>query len=462
MSFRSRTLLALAAGIATTTIASAADETSGAELLKRIQDLDQQVRILGRKAEITEEAAAEKAKTAVTAKADASGFSIGNSDKNNPYSAKLGLLVQADGRFWINDTAAQQSNTFLLRRAQPTIDVQLGKFLRARVQGSFNATTAGSPAFELLESWAEFKPSEKLAITGGRFKVLGQEYIQGSGNLAFPERGLPTNLTPSYEVGFNASGKLGETFQWLVGVGNGSPDLTTRTADNDDDKDGFLRVGWAPFKTGDSDLLKGLNLSFGTTYGYEANGLTAGYRSPGQVTVFAYDATAAASGTRTRYAPALEWAASGASLLAEYTVSQQDAQRGGQEQSLSHSAWQLVGTWLLSDDVKGPGGSVVPKRAFDPETGAWGAFEVVGRVGELRIDDATFEGTAAQRLANPTTQIAKAQSVGLGVNWYVSRNLKWQLAGDYTRFDGGGGGTSANPNDRESERVIIGRLQASF
>lgn len=468
MSLRSRTLLAIVAGFTTTAISAA--EPGDASLLKRIDDLDQQIRILARKAEIAEEAAAEKAKTAITAKADAGGFSIVNSDKNNPFSAKLGLLLQVDGRFWLNDGDSgqnvQQSNTFLLRRAQPTIDVQVGKFLRGRVQGSFNATTAGSPAFELLEAWAEFKPSEKLAITGGRFKVLGQEYIQGSGNLAFPERGLPTNLTPSYEVGFQASGKLGETFQWWAGAGNGSPDLTTRTADNDDDKDGFVRVGWAPFKAGDNDLLKGLNLTFASTYGYEANGLTAGYRSPGQVTVFTYNAAPVnASGTRSRYAPALEWTSGGASLLAEYTVSRQDVQRGtngATEQSLSHSAWQVVGTWLLTDDVKAANGSVAPKRAFDPDAGTWGAFEVVARIGELRIDEDAFALVAGQRLANPTASVAKARSAGLGANWYVNRNLKWQLAADYTRFTGGAGTSQAAPQDRESEKVVVGRLQLAF
>ena len=38
-----------------------------------------------RKAEIADKAAAEKGKIAVSAKAGPEGFSIGNSDKNNPF-----------------------------------------------------------------------------------------------------------------------------------------------------------------------------------------------------------------------------------------------------------------------------------------------------------------------------------------------------------------------------------------
>jgi phosphate-selective porin OprO/OprP len=70
--------------------------------------------------------------------------------------------------------------------------------------------------------------------------------------------------------------------------------------------------------------------------------------------------------------------------------------------------------------------------------------------------------SAGQRLANPTTSVAKATSAGIGANWYVNRNLKWQLAGDYTRFTGGAGSNQAAPSDRESEKVVVGRLQLSF
>lgn len=458
MSFRSRTLLALAAGIATTTFAHAADETGDSALRQRIDALDQQIKILARKAEIADEAAAEKAKTAVSAKADAGGFSIGNSDKNNPFSIKFGVLIQADARVWLDDRfnttpgfpanrQPQQSNTFLLRRAQPTIDAQLGKFLRARVQSSFGS----SGTLDLLESWAEFKPVDAFAITGGRFKTIGLEYINSSAGLAFPERGLPTNLVPAYDVGAFLSGKVGEAATWAIGLVNGSPDGATRITDNDDDKDGFVRIGFTPFKAGGDDLLKGLNVVLAATRGYETGANSAGnqsltgqYRSPGQAAVFGYEATAFATGDRQRLAPAIEWYVGGAGLLAEYTVSSQEITRGAEERNISNAAWQVVGSWLLSDDVKSSSG-VNPKQPFDPSAGTWGAFELVGRIGELRIDGAVFEGAAGTRLADPTSQAAKAQSAGIGVNWWVNRNLKWQLSYDYTRFTGGGAARSPTP-----------------
>lgn len=478
MSFRSRTLLAIAVGIATTTWAQAADETSTV-LLKRLEELDQQIKILGRKAEIADEAAAAKAKTAISAKADESGFSIGNSDKDNPFSAKLGILVQLDARAWINDNDAKQtpnrsqSNTFLLRRAQPTIDAQLGKFARARVQASFGS--AGT--LDLLESWLEVKPVDAIYLTGGRFKTIGLEYRNSTAGLSFAERGLPTNLVPAYDIGVNVGGKVGDFGTWELGFVNGSPDGATRITDNDDDKDGYIRIAVTPFKSGENDLLKGLTIHFGATKGFETgvtptatannSSLTAGYRSVSQATIFAYDNTAGsgarASGDRTRLAPALEWYTGPIGLLAEWTSSGQEISRGTRNDiPVNNTAWQVVASYVLSDDAKSAGG-VRPKRAFDPANGQWGAFELVARFGELKIDDVVFSPTVAtDRFANPTTQISKATSFGVGVNWWLNRNLKSQLSYDHTAFKGGGGGTAADPLDRETEQVVVGRLQLNF
>lgn len=479
MSFRSRTLLAIASITATTTLASAADETSLADLLKQLQDLDQQVKIISRKAELSEEAAATKAKSAVSAKADENGFSIGNADKENPFSLKLGILLQLDGRFWLNDndqkqpTNHSQSNTFLVRRAQPTIDAQLGRHARARVQASFGNTGT----LDLQEAWLEVKPVEAVVLTAGRIKTIGVEYRNSSAGLSFAERGLPTNLVPAYDVGVNLGGKVGDIGTWEVGIVNGSPDGATRATDTDDDKDGYIRVALTPFKSGGEELLKGLTLHFGATSGYETgvapsatannSSLTGGYRSVSQATIFAYDSTAGsgafASGARTRIAPALEWYAGPLGLLAEYTSSEQEISRGSREDvAVENTAWQVVASYLLTDDEKSAGG-VKPRRAFDPANGQWGAFEIVGRFGELAIDDTVFAPTvAADRFANPTTQVSRAQSFGAGVNWWLNRNLKGQLSYDHTAFDGGGGGTADEPIDRESEEIVVARLQLNY
>ena len=90
---------------------------SNEALLKRIEELEQQVKILSRKGELGEEAAAEKAKTAVAVSAGANGFSIRSADTN--FVLKLRGYIQADARFYPDDHSGGTANdTFLLRRVR--------------------------------------------------------------------------------------------------------------------------------------------------------------------------------------------------------------------------------------------------------------------------------------------------------------------------------------------------------
>lgn len=462
MSLRSLTLLAIAAGTATTL--AAADGPTTPELLRRIEELDQRIKIIDRKAEIAGEEAAAKAKTAVVAKAGEDGFSIGTAD--GAYQLKFGVLVQADGRFWLNDgdsgQAVQQNNTFLIRRGIPTLDAKLGRYTTARLQTNFT----GSATAGILEGWVNVKPSDALWFKVGRYKTLGTEYYGNTAGLTFAERGLPTNLVPSYDVGATAGGAIGKVATWSLGVVNGAPDGAVRDTDNDDDKDTYAIVTVSPFATDAESVLNGLKLTLGASYGYEtgttaATSLTAGYKSPGQVNVFTYETAAFARGTRQRIAPALEFYSGPIGVLTEYTQSSQDVQRVAHREEVSHTAWQGTISYVLTGEKKTAAG-VTPKKPFDPEAGTWGAWEVAARFGQLSIDDAAFDGTAANRFADPTKAVKSATNLGIGVNWWLTKNLKWQASYDYTTFEGGGGGTVADTIDRESEQVVVSRVQINF
>ena len=53
----------------------------------------------------------------------------------------------------------------------------------------------------------------------------------------------------------------------------------------------------------------------------------------------------------------------------------------------------------------------------------------------------------------------RAKSVwGVGLNWYLSRNLKWQVNYERTSFDGG----AAAGADRDDEQAVLTRLQVLF
>ncbi len=96
---------------------------------------------------------------------------------------------------------------------------------------------------------------------------------------------------------------------------------------------------------------------------------------------------------------------------------------------------------------------MVPREVFDPAANTWGAFEVVGRVSQLDVDDEAFP-----TYADPSKYAQSARAWGLGLNWYWNRNVKWMLDYEHTTFDGG----EAGGRDREAEDAILVRAQLAF
>ena len=82
-----------------------------------------------------------------------------------------------------------------------------------------------------------------------------------------------------------------------------------------------------------------------------------------------------------------------------------------------------------------------------------GAFELAARINELRVDPNAFP-----LYADPTKSARHALAWGLQLNWFFSRNFRFGAMYERTIFDGG----AAKGGFRETENVLIGRLQAAF
>ena len=84
----------------------------------------------------------------------------------------------------------------------------------------------------------------------------------------------------------------------------------------------------------------------------------------------------------------------------------------------------------------------------------WGAVQLVTRYSELNLDSNAF----AHGLVNPDDSVKKAQDVGVGVNWYLNRNVKLQLNYHQTHFNKGADGAA----DRPEEKILFSRMQVAF
>ena len=162
----------------------------------RVDELDQQVRILQRLRELAAESIATAAKDRQSATASAKdGFSLKSAD--GKYTLKIRGYAHADARFFPSDDAKAIPNTFFLRRARPIIEATVGKYFDFRIMPDF-----GQGATTLFDAYWEGKFDPAFTVRAGKFKPpVGFERLQSATDITFAERGLPTNLAPNRDVG---------------------------------------------------------------------------------------------------------------------------------------------------------------------------------------------------------------------------------------------------------------------
>lgn len=442
-------------------VAQEPEETPEAEetpksVEERLDELDQKVRVLDRRSELEKEQAAEKAKTAGQATAGRDGFTLKSAD--GAFQLKVRGYTQLDGRFYRGDDERPANDTFLLRRIRPNLEGTLFKIFDFRIMPDF---AQGQTV--LFDGYLEGRFSPAFRVRAGKFKPpVGLERLQSATDLFFVERAFPTSLVPSRDVGIQVSGDVaGGGVNYAVGYFNGVPDGGSGgDVDAEDDKDLAARLFFTPFAKG-GGTLKGLGLGIAASQGSTTGSVTAtglpGYRTPGQQTFFSYRTdgtpanTAFADGDRTRLSPQGYLYIGRFGLLAEHVQSSQEVRRGTVVEELENEAWQVAASWVLAGGEPSFRG-VNPKTVFDPAANTWGAFELVARISSLDVDDQAFP-----LFANPASAASEAQSVGLGFNWYLNRNLKVMLDYERTEFDGG-----AASGDREDENVLFSRFQIAF
>jgi len=420
-----------------------------------LQELDQKIRILERKWELEQEAAAGRVAPSVTAGAE--GFSLISADKD--FHLKLRAFAQTDARFFTDDPDDKSIDTFLLRRARLIVDGKLGKYFEARIAPDF-----GGGKSELQDGYLDFKPDTVFNVRFGRTKVpLGIERLQSSTDTFLNETALSTALTPNYDTGIQFYGSLAKgLLDYALGVYNGGPDGATVDSDNNDEKDWVGRLYLSPFKNNGPTTLKGLSVgiagTIGDHQGSDSSPSLPTYRTSGQQAYFSYktstnrSAIAFADGEQTRMAPQFYYTIKSFGLLGEYIISEQDVANGTSSDSLENTGWQLTASQVLTGESPSLKG-IKPLRSFDPSKGAWGAVELVARYSSLEIDANAFDAGYADRKKSASA----ADAVGVGINWYVTRNAKLALQYEQTAFTDG-----ASDGDRDDEQVVIARAQLAF
>jgi phosphate-selective porin OprO/OprP len=240
------------------------------------------------------------------------------------------------------------------------------------------------------------------------------------------------------------------------GVSDGG---SSSNSDFDNEKDFAARIFATPFKKSENASLQGLGIGLSGSLGREktASALTGGYRTPGQQTFFRYRTTAVNDGQIWRVSPHLDYRNGPLGLIGEYVVSVVNARptATGAKAELQNKSWQVAAGYVLTGENSSYAG-VVPKTNFDLTAGTWGAFEVVARYENLRVDQAAFP-----LFADPAASANEASTIGVGLNWYLSKAVRATFDYYQTSFENNLLLPSAALL-RQDEKALITRFQVAF
>jgi phosphate-selective porin OprO and OprP len=411
--------------------------------------LENRLAIVERKQELAEEAQKAKAEKAANVEIGKKGLSIASADKQ--FSMKLNGYAQVDNRAFLGGSVRGDSE-FLARRLRPTLTMQAWKDFSLRLMPDF----AGSST-RIFDAHADYRYSDSLQFRIGKFKPpVSLERLQSAADMMFAERGHPNSLAPSRDYGVMVYGEPLPELEYQLAVFNGNADLGNSDDDADNHKDVVARVFTLPFKQGDNQYLKQFGIGLAGSYGERSSTTTTTqlptYRTPGQLAYFTYGTGVHANGEQWRLYPQAYYYYNSLGILAEYAISSQELKVGAVQDSFEHHAWQVAASYLLTGEDANFKGAVKPNADFNPANGTWGAFEVVGRVGQIDFDDDMFP-TFASLATSPT----QATSYGTGLNWHFNENFKLITDYEYTTFKFG-----ATAGDRADEHVVITRAQFRF
>jgi len=453
--------------------------TDSASLVQRLDDLEQQVAILKRQIENNKDDTTASASTTPIVTANAKdGFSIKSPDGN--YSLKLGGYTQIVAREFADNKKGElgYASSIIPRRVRLIIQGTVAHDFDYYVQPEFgypntySSITATAPSaygVALQDAWLDWKYFPAAVIKVGKFKTpFDLENLQDTRYTSFTELGLTGNLSPQRDVGVQLSGSLfGDLINYAGGVFDGGADKENNyggfaTGPGDpNEKAGVGRIFIKPFIKTNIEALSGLGIGYAVSYGKAKGNDLPNYVTPGQAPIFTYNSNVLAAGPQIRTSPQAYYYYKSLGILAEKVNSQEELEYKGignnyYRDKPTNRAWEVTGSYVLTGEDASYNG-VIPRHDFDVSKHNWGAFELVGRAGELKFDSSIF----SQNFANLNTSVSKENTWGAGINWYLNRNVKLAADFEQTKFRRGAPNGSAT-DDRKTENLFTGLAQLSF
>lgn len=419
----------------------------------RVEELEQRIQLLESQLESLAKTANPQSGPAVSAK-DAPKLSVGNrgiavESSDQAFRFQVNGLAQLDSRFYLQG-GASGVDTFDARRVRPTLRGTLWNDLEFRFTPELSGTV------RILDAYGDYRISDALRIQFGNFKApVGLERLQGGGSIRFNERGYATEFTPARDLGIQLHGRLWDrVLAWKLGVFNGAVDGYNGAAATDVNQSfdlaGSLFVN--PFKESDFEALRGLGFGVAASWGRQNRDAAFRVRSTSRLDVARGNLHE--EGTAYRLNPQLTYYYGAFGFLGEYIISSRHlagSAAAGHRRYTNH-AWTTQVSYMLTGEENGYGG-IRPKNPFKWGGEGLGAWEIAARYTGVSLDKALW----ANGLLG-VGEAKRAQTWSVGLNWYLTSNLKAAISYDNTRYEGG----KAGGDDRKSDHALLTRFQVEF
>ena len=398
----------------------------------------------------------EKQKAAPFITAGSDGFSLQSGDTN--FVLKLHGFAQVDSHYYAS--AAPGKDEFTIRRMRAIASGSVYKVYDYYLQTDFASgitSTTTNNSF-LQDAYVNIHYLPEFQVQAGKMKPpLGLELLALDEYLWFLERGFPYELGPNRDVGVMVHGDLfNGALKYYAGAFDGVPDGGSGDASvADNEKDLVARVFALPFKNTGIVPFQKLGLGLGGSYGLQAGTTTPTFATMGRQTFFSYGSKVSEGGEQIRLDPQAYyfWGPFGA--YGEFAYTEETFKLGTSSANFHNSAWDVVGSYFLTGEDAGWGVLPDVRSPFRIDGSGWGAFQLLGRFGQIALDPASISSGYAS-----SSSARGATSWSLALDWYLNRNVKCIFEYSNTTFDGG----SKTPGavTAQTERAVLGRLQFGF
>lgn len=372
------------------------------------------------------------------------GFAISSADRE--YELRFHFNVQADARSFLGDSIGD--DTFLLRRVRPSLEGNAGRNISFRVMPDLAPDQSS-----LIDAWGNVRVTPEIQIRFGQFKApFDLERLVMQTDLLFVERGHPSSLGPNRDIGVQLHGKLGGGMvDYAAGVFNGAADGAIATTGSGGHKEIAARVFAHPFHRDAGSFLHYFGIGAAVTFGDKENESPSGYKTLAQQRFFSFRTGVRNDGTHQRISPQVYFYKGPFGLMTSWTLSSQELIYESTAGRIDNTGWMVAGSWVLTGEDASYR-SVAPRAPFNPSEGSWGALEVAARLSGLRIDENAFPVFADPRVSARDTLAAT-----VGLNWYLSQNLRFVANFEHATFEDG-----SPSGDRPDENALLTRLQFNF